>query len=490
MFLVLNPETLTAKAVEPHSPETATVPLDIELEVGDRKRHYDGDYGYGFFISEYIHWLGSISSVYVSDDDEELNSDVFDLIREDDPELAARLIAFTNEWYEYWRDHVVTMVDDEKAEREVRQNLCEDCTEDHAWDITYGEYDGPDPDEAVSEREDVMLQGLTLLERVAIIRRNNDRRDMRDNLAQDREDVESEVVNREFACRNNCDNFYEDKSTAEEETRDAKVGWLLNKWRKPIDQTNFTHINSELLGSFHTEDDRAKPVRYSSLDFDSSLLRGLRENTTVVVDNEVTWTLVRTDGVRQTVTRDPIRNQDGMIVSEGDMIRDPLGAEANVQQLLRAGYVTLGVDFGRDIHAANLEHVNRQMIIVDEFAEFDPNQLPPQQTAQQIRATVEAAHERFNRRVGRRDPPPEPNFWSGLAGATRNLLEAAPAPVGGIEHWIRQNQGSFTPELFAEAMQALTSPRRATRAVSEIVLEMEAELGRQNQTTEGGQTGA
>lgn len=475
MFLVLNPEALEPGKVRlPPSPENADVPLDIELDVVDRKRNYDNEYGYGFFISEYLYWLCQITGIH-PDDEEQLDDSSFDAIRDDNPALGAKLIAFTNEWYEYWRDHVVVMVDEEKAEREVRESLCNDCEEDHAWDVTYGTYDGDDPDD-VSDDEDVTMNGLSLLERVAIIRRNRVRRELHDRLDQDREDAENEEVSREFVCRRPCDQFYEDKSNAEEETRNAKTDWLNKKWRKPNEQAERSIIHSELLGSFHVEDSREKPIYFRSWDVDPTTLRGIQANTAIWLDNDNGDMQFISPGGQpgRIIRRIP---EIGAVISEGDMIREPMGAEASVQQLLRTGYVDLGMIDRVSQRAAVMRRVTRDSIIVDEIVDIDQNQVneiingtlrgmhaswesealtpaPVQQTAAEIRAIVDAAHGRFMERFGR---------------PVANLM--------GVEHFINHApRAGLTAEMLDEALRTLTHRH-----------ENGGNVGRQDQTPEGEQ---
>jgi len=107
------------------------------------------------------------------------------------------------------------------------RDFCDDC--DSGWNEIHGEYDGPLAED-VEDDEDENEAGISEEEQAARHQRNLERERERERRRQAQEDAESEVVDREFNCEEDCDSLCEHISDIFRERVDLDLKSLKQRW--------------------------------------------------------------------------------------------------------------------------------------------------------------------------------------------------------------------------------------------------------------------
>jgi len=200
------------------------------LEITDRRDDYYSEDGDGVWVGAYLEFLEEPIHARCHQPDfrfsnyDCVNQDVLDEI--DDPYTRRLIIALTNEHYEPWRDKDVTLPNCADVRCDSR-DFCDDC--DSGWSEIHGEYDGPLAED-VGDDEDEDETGISEEEQAARHQRNRERECERERRRQAQEDAESEVVDRQSDCEEDCDSFYEHISDIFRERVDSDLKALKQRW--------------------------------------------------------------------------------------------------------------------------------------------------------------------------------------------------------------------------------------------------------------------
>jgi len=203
---------------------------DETLDVTDRRDDYYTEDGDGVWVGAYLEFIEGIvrtrchQSDFCFSDYDCVNQEILDEI--DDAYTRRLIIAFTNEHYEPWRDKDVNLPRYDDVRCDCR-DFCDDC--DSGWNEIHGEYDGPLADD-VENDEDENEAGISEEEQAARHQHNRERERERERRRQAQEDAESEVVDREFSCEEDCDSFYEHISDIFRERVDLDLKALKQRW--------------------------------------------------------------------------------------------------------------------------------------------------------------------------------------------------------------------------------------------------------------------
>lgn len=198
---LLHPPSLARLAQDP--PDAGMPDLEVE-DTRDDYATLDGD---GIWIREYIDYLERIVRErgglpgFAFSDNYRLDLELFEEIPV--AYLRALLIEFTNHVYPGWKDSAVDLPDYDDIRGECR-GYCDDC--ENAYEEIYGTYDGPLAEEVEAD-EDECDSEISFEERQARILRNIERADERRSRQADREAAESEVVDTEWVCDDDCTGF-------------------------------------------------------------------------------------------------------------------------------------------------------------------------------------------------------------------------------------------------------------------------------------------
>jgi hypothetical protein len=142
--------------------------------------------------------------------------------------VRALLVEFTNQHYAPWRDCDVEYPDYDDLRLDCR-SYCDEC--DSGWHETYGEYDGPFPED-VEPDESENAPGISAEERQARRRRNRTRREERERREAAREEAVSEVIDRELICDDDCDGFLDCISEAYHDAFNPNTAALQRRWEQ------------------------------------------------------------------------------------------------------------------------------------------------------------------------------------------------------------------------------------------------------------------
>lgn len=195
-----------------------------DLKVNDSRDDYGSDDGDGIWILDYVEFMEGVVRNrcglpnFAFSDDNGIQDDLFNEIPS--PHVRALLIEFTNRIYPDWKDDGVDLPDYDDI-REGCRSYCEDC--DLAYEETHGTYDGDLPED-VAPDEDVNTPGISEKEKQARRRRNAERAAERQRRQEAKDEAESEVVDREWVCLEDCDAFidYVDERFRENTTVDTE----------------------------------------------------------------------------------------------------------------------------------------------------------------------------------------------------------------------------------------------------------------------------
>lgn len=178
-----------------------------ELEAEDSRDDYSIEDGDGVWIGRYIGWMEEIVRLrcglpgFAFHDDYIVNDRLFGEIPS--PHVRALLIEFTNRVYPAWKDEAVELPGYDDVHSDCR-SYCEGCED--AYREIHGSYEGPLADD-VEDDENLDEPGITPEERAERIERNAAREDERLRRREAQEDAESEVLDAEWACEDDCDGF-------------------------------------------------------------------------------------------------------------------------------------------------------------------------------------------------------------------------------------------------------------------------------------------
>lgn len=310
MFLLIATEAVLKAGLDDKAGDYRA--LDEFLDEEFKCEHCDSDDNYGEFIRVFMGWLADCIRCepnytrFRFGDPDYLTQDSMDEIG--DEALRRRVITFVNDHFVPWRDDHIVIVTRDACEDGVRESsLCQRC--DTGWKEEFEEYEGPTADD-VSDKEDPTLPHLTAEAVQAIIIRNDLRQQRREEYEQAQADCESNPVDREFICEENCDEFYERCDRRSSERSEYPTSWLDERWRETrVDSVR--NLLPPLLNSF-----------------------GLHEHGEVA-GNQFGFMMSTPRGVS--------------VIDE--MLRDYWGRPAPVQGRLQV----FGIDYGREINEMDVE---------------------------------------------------------------------------------------------------------------------------------------
>jgi hypothetical protein len=209
---------------------------DESLDEEDHRDDYSTDEGDGVWIATFLNFVAEIVQErthqpdFSFSDDTDLTQDILDEI--EDRYVRRLAIAFTNRHYEQYREHDVELPNYDDVRQDCR-SFCDDC--EHGWTITYGEYDGPLPEDVPAD-EDERTPGLTDEERQARHTRNQERTRERERREAAREEAESEIIDRDFTCEDDCDSFYEHVNDHYLDSINTNWRALKRRWREFLEE--------------------------------------------------------------------------------------------------------------------------------------------------------------------------------------------------------------------------------------------------------------
>lgn len=201
-----------------------------KLEATDDRDDYSAAEGDGVWIPRYVAFMEQIVRSrcglprFAFTDDYRLNESLFKEIP--CPHLQGLLLEFTNRYYPAWKDADVDFPDYGDV-REGCRSFCEDC--DYAYEETHGTYAGPLAED-VDPDEDVNLPDLSEGERLARLYRNARKQAERRRRERAQEAAESEVIDREWVCSEDCDSFIDYVDDEFRDRVDVDMEPIESKW--------------------------------------------------------------------------------------------------------------------------------------------------------------------------------------------------------------------------------------------------------------------
>ena len=178
-----------------------------KLDVSDGRDDYCTSEGDGLWIEPFIAFIEervaqrAHTHRFQFSTTERLDRHLLDEIKS--THVRALLIEFINVHYEDWRDNDVEYPDYDDIRDDAR-SYCEEC--ESGWEVIHAEYDGPRAEDVPAD-EIEHAEGISEAEHQARRQRNLEHQSERRRRREAQEEAESEVVDRNFICDEECDGF-------------------------------------------------------------------------------------------------------------------------------------------------------------------------------------------------------------------------------------------------------------------------------------------